>query len=84
MQDLAVIAGLIMATVVAAGVFAVASVWLNAPRWIGIAVSIVAISLGMWWWTIPTGARTLGLVVCAIGLWTLATAIARDDAWKNQ
>lgn len=84
MQDLAVMASLIMGFVLLSGPAALAMAALGAPAWMSVPFSLVAILLGVWWWSIPTGAWTLGPVVATMGAWALATALSKEDLWKRR
>jgi len=83
MQDLAVLASLIMGFVLLSGPVALSLATLNAPLWISMPASVIAVLLGAWWWSIPTGAWMLGPVVATMGAWSLAMTLSREDVWKK-
>lgn len=84
MGDLAILASLIMGFVLLSGPAALAMAIFDAPPWMSVPFSLVAILLGVWWWSIPTGAWTLGPVVATMGAWALATRLSKEDVWKRR
>lgn len=82
MQDLAVLASLLMGIVLLSGAFAVVTAWMDAPQWLALPVSLLAMLLGIWWWSIPTGAWMLGPIIFFMGAWAFATNLSRAEIWK--
>lgn len=82
MADLAILAGLLMGLVLLSGAFSVVTAWMEAPLWLALPASLLAVLLGIWWWSIPTGAWMLGPVNCFMGLWALVTNLARTESWN--
>lgn len=78
MEDLAILASIMMATVLLSGTFALAAALMDAPKWLVLPVSILAMVLGLWWWSIPTGAWMLGPVICFMAAWAFATTVSKD------
>lgn len=82
MEDLAILASLIMGFVLLSGPVALVTAAMHAPVWLSIPASLLAMGLGMWWWMIPTGAWTLGPVVVAMGFVALYLAIGDAMRWR--
>jgi hypothetical protein len=83
MEDLAILASIMMAIVMLSGAFALAASWMDGPSWLVLPVSILAVVLGFWWWSIPTASWLLGPAVAAMGVWALATTLSKEDLWRR-
>lgn len=83
MHDLAILASLIMGFVLLSGPAALAMAIFDAPPWLAMPAAVVAIGLGVWWWSIPTGAWMLGPIVAVMGVWALATTLSKEDVWRR-
>jgi hypothetical protein len=80
MEDLAILASIMMAIVLLSGTFALAAAWMDGPRWLVLPVSVLAIALGLWWGSIPTATWMLGPMICFMGVWAFATTMSKDWA----
>ena len=78
MEDLAILASIMMGCVLLSGAFALAAAWFDAPPWVVIPASTIAMALGAWWFTIPTAMAALGPIAFAMGTWALCYTAGRS------
>lgn len=67
MESLALFAALAFLAVLASGPIAIALALMNFRFWIVYLTSAAAMALGVWWLTIPTGVRFVGIVSIVYG-----------------
>ena len=74
MESLAVLASLVMLSVMCCGAVAAAAAY-SGSTW-GAPIGLLSVAAGAWWWsTLPHGVPVLALVNIACGLWAIMRAI---------